>query len=671
MNSRMCSKRGRRFCFALFITLSTLALALPSAGRAIVNIEGHTPEALPDYDSRASVAPSADQLAAANALGANVDWNRFGVASSVSKTGAYVTTGLQATDAVSAARNWLAANKALFRLDSTDSLAAVTTQPFRGTTNDYAIVFRQVADGVGSTDGVATVALVGSKDAGWNVTYASSSLTGGSTDATGSDDLSPAEAWTEAANNVGVDASVVDIAAQSTKAGATTLAVHGLAQTQRVTKAVFATPHHGARAAYDASVTTNAGGNLESYQVVVDAETGDVLYRQSQVDYISDNPTWLAPRHSMPYNNLNAFPWNYPTTDNRAILCWTRDRGMHRRRWATTRRRTRTRAASRRSSRGTFRPPRRASPGRPTRRGETTSTTPGCGAAPTSTTPPPTGARRSSARRARPVTTSRPSRTPGTCRAATRTTSTPRSTRPATTSRPRRSLSSSATTSCTTGRTTSASTRGTGTRSSTTTASRRSTRRRRRAVRWSRPARQRRAARKRPVRCCDRQPRQREHGHRRRRPAPDDEPVRLAAARRLVLRAVRRRRVRLRRLRPRVRPPDREPHDRQGRRRPPGHARRLDGRGVRRLRRAGGLQRAAPAGPAGRGPLHRGRVRHRQRLQRHPRLPRGPSDGRRVPGAGPEPGHGSAELRRLRLRQRRPRGARRRRDLGRSPDGPP
>jgi extracellular elastinolytic metalloproteinase len=327
MHIRICSTRGRLFCIALVVGLSTLALALPSAGRAIVNIEGHTPAALPDYDSRASVAPTADQLAAANVLGANVDWNRFGVASSVSKAGAYITSGLQATDAVSAARKWLAANKALFKLDSTDSLAAVTTQPFRGTTNDYAIVFRQVADGVASTDSVATVALAGSKDAGWNVTYASSSLTGGSTDATGSDDLAPAEAWTEAANNVGVDASVVDIEAQSTKAGATTLVVHGLAQTQHVKKAVFATPHHGARAAYDATVTKNAGGNLESYQIVVDAQTGDLLYRQNLVDYISDNPTWLAPRHSMPYNDLNAFPWNYPTTDGRSLFCWTATTG--------------------------------------------------------------------------------------------------------------------------------------------------------------------------------------------------------------------------------------------------------------------------------------------------------------------------------------------------------
>jgi extracellular elastinolytic metalloproteinase len=319
--------RGLFLCVVIVAALSMLALGLPSAGRAVVNIEGQTPQALPDYDSRASVAPTADQLAAANALGADVSWTRFGTASSVSNAGAFVTKGIQAPDAVSAAREWLSANKALFKLDSTDSLAVATSEPFVGTTNDYAVVFKQVADGVTSTDGVASVALVGSKDAGWNVVYASSSLTGGSTEATGSDDLSPAEAWTAAANEAGVDASVLDVSTQSTTAGATTLAVTGLTQKQQVKKAVFATPHHGARAAYDATVTTNVDGNLQSYQVVVDAETGDLLYRQNQVDNISDNPTWLAPRHSMPYNPMNAFPWNYPTTDGRSLFCWTATAG--------------------------------------------------------------------------------------------------------------------------------------------------------------------------------------------------------------------------------------------------------------------------------------------------------------------------------------------------------
>src|SRR5262249_44252286 len=323
MSNRRSCVRGGRFGLALFVVLWLIALALPAASTAVVNIEGQTPEPLPDFDARASVAPAADQLAAARALGADVSWNRFGVASAVSRNGNYVTRGLQAPDAVSAARKWLDANKELFRLDSTDSLAVATTQPLVGTTNDYAIVFHQVADGVASTDGFPTVALVGSKADGWNVVYASSSLTGGSTDATGSADLTPAVAWTQAANEAGVDVSVVDITAQSTTGATTALTVDGLAQQQQVKKAVFSTPHRGARAAYDATVTTGTAGTLQSYRVVVDAQTGELLSRENLVDYVADNPTWLAPRHSMPYNDLNAFPWNYPTTDNRVVHAWT------------------------------------------------------------------------------------------------------------------------------------------------------------------------------------------------------------------------------------------------------------------------------------------------------------------------------------------------------------
>jgi extracellular elastinolytic metalloproteinase len=319
--------RGISLSAVTITALSILALAIPAAGQAVVDIEGVTPQQLPDYDSRASVAPSADQLAAANALGADVSWNRFGVASSVSNGGAFIAKGLQAPDAVSAARNWLEANKVLFRLDSTDSLVAVTSKPFTGTTNDYAIVFRQQADGVASTDGIATVALVGSRDAGWNVAYASSSLAGGSTEATGDVELAPAEAWAQAAQDAGMNVSVVDVAAQTTNADGTTLVVRGMSQVQHVKRAVFATPHEGARAAYDATVTAGTGGNLKSYQLVVDAQTGDLLYRQNQVDNLTDNPTWLAPRHSMPYNPMNAYPWNYPTTDGRSLFCWTATAG--------------------------------------------------------------------------------------------------------------------------------------------------------------------------------------------------------------------------------------------------------------------------------------------------------------------------------------------------------
>jgi hypothetical protein len=283
-----------------------------------------TPEQLPDYDSRASVAPTAEQLAAANALGANVSWSRFGTAASVIKYGGYVTTGLQAPDAASAARSWLDANKSLFRLDSTNALAVDTAAPLVGTSNDYAVVFRQRADGLTSTDGVVTVSVVGSKATGWKVAYASASLAEGSSTPTGSDALGPAVAWTTAANEAGVNVSVVDVTAKSTRAGTTTLAVDGLSEPQHVKKAVFATPHHGSREAYDATVTTkDADGTLSSYQVVVDAQTGAMLYRQDLVDYLTDNPTWLAFPLAPPTTPINRFPWNYPSTDTRELWCWT------------------------------------------------------------------------------------------------------------------------------------------------------------------------------------------------------------------------------------------------------------------------------------------------------------------------------------------------------------
>ena len=128
-----------------------------------------------------------------------------------------------------------------------------------------------------------------------------------------------------------------------------------------------------------------------------------------------------------------------------------------------------------------------------------------------------------------------------------------------------------------------------------------------------------------------------------------DEHVPLAVARRRVLRAVRRRRLRLRRLRPRVRPHDREPDDRQGRRRPAGQRRRRDGRGVRRLRRARGHERAPHRAGSGLRPYTEGAY-VTATLQRHPRLPRRPADGREFPQPGHEPRHRSAQLRRLRLR---------------------
>src|SRR3954471_1796876 len=119
-------RHGRYWLLAAVWAL--LALAMPSGSLAIANIEDVTPGQLPDYDSRDAVAPTAAQLSAAGDLGARVTWNRFGTPSSVINFGGFVATGIKAPDAVAAARQWVNANAALFRLPSAAGLTVETAQ---------------------------------------------------------------------------------------------------------------------------------------------------------------------------------------------------------------------------------------------------------------------------------------------------------------------------------------------------------------------------------------------------------------------------------------------------------------------------------------------------------------------------------------------------------------
>src|SRR3954454_8998985 len=129
LGGKMLSRHTRRVGVLPFLAVLFLLLALPSTGGAVGNIEEVTPQALPDFDSRATVEPSADQLAAAKALGASVSWNQFGSAASVVKLDGFVASGIAAPDAVAAARQFLAANAALFKLTSASSLDVVTSSP--------------------------------------------------------------------------------------------------------------------------------------------------------------------------------------------------------------------------------------------------------------------------------------------------------------------------------------------------------------------------------------------------------------------------------------------------------------------------------------------------------------------------------------------------------------
>ena len=80
-------------------------------------------QVLNDFDNRTgTVAPNSTQLGMVAGLGATATWNRFGTPASLMRDGGYLATGLSGPDAATVARNWISANKALFRLSSTSGL---------------------------------------------------------------------------------------------------------------------------------------------------------------------------------------------------------------------------------------------------------------------------------------------------------------------------------------------------------------------------------------------------------------------------------------------------------------------------------------------------------------------------------------------------------------------
>ncbi len=319
------ARRARPARTAFIVVLACVALALPSASLAIVDIEGDE-NALADFDTRtASIAPTDAQLAAVDAIGASATWSQFGTPATLIKYGGFLATGIQAENAEGAARAWLGSAKSLYG-NSVDSLQLYRTAPIGSA---QAVFFRQSFDGLTSTtDGIATVAVTGSKADGWNVVFASSTLAPDQP-VSGATELTAAEAYVQAAEAVGTDISVVNVSADGVRQGWTHLDVAGLAEdAQLVRHVAFPTPHHGVRNAYDTTFTAN--GANEGYRQVVDAETGQILLRESTVENLADNPQWKAFPANPPLTALGEYPWNYPSNDSREVWCWTAVAGCDR-----------------------------------------------------------------------------------------------------------------------------------------------------------------------------------------------------------------------------------------------------------------------------------------------------------------------------------------------------
>jgi extracellular elastinolytic metalloproteinase len=268
--------------------LSLLMIGPASSGPALVaGVGGFVSTAeqgvSEDLDARQGrVRPSAEQVAIAESLGAQVTWNDYGTPHSLSRHGGYLATGLVGEDAVAAARSFIEAHKALFRLTSTEGLGVHGSSRLEGS-NGHAVTFRQTFGGLRAAEGgLLTVGLQGGPDQGWKVAYVSSTVTRDSSPAA-EPRLSATDAWSLAAADVGRPTDASAIGPVKEDRGWSVFAVQGYSTAQRARLVAVPTPLDGVRPAYETLVVDSKAPT--AFHHFIDAATGAVLVRKDLVEH--------------------------------------------------------------------------------------------------------------------------------------------------------------------------------------------------------------------------------------------------------------------------------------------------------------------------------------------------------------------------------------------------
>ncbi|HEY0948638.1 M36 family metallopeptidase [Nocardioides sp.] len=266
---------------------------------------------LTDLDARGTALPTAAQRSAVARLGAvDVRWNRFGTPSSILPADGVLARATSA-DPVAAARAWLADHAAVFGLTRTQVAGLELVNDQRLARSDaHAVLFRQrfgdLSPALGSmvTVGVAR----------GEIAYVSSSLARADGSAPAAT-LSPLQAWTKAAANVGrsLDGGVLDRVTSRVADGWTRLSVPGFAQEQLVRLRALALADGTVRPVFETNVVDVEKGAAFAYTLMVDGVTGDVLHRQNQVENSSDafqfqgevTATDCGPQHEFELTDAN------------------------------------------------------------------------------------------------------------------------------------------------------------------------------------------------------------------------------------------------------------------------------------------------------------------------------------------------------------------------------
>ena len=267
---RALSKSLSRWGGISFLVVSLAALA-PDA-RAVIQLETQAPGG--SVDARAGrVAPLAAATSLVASQGWTARWNRFGTVQTLYKPGGVLATGLTG-DPETAARGWIVAHGALFRLTdaSPASLALVRSEPLNQS-GASVLLFRQVSNGVAvGAEGRIKIGLVDGK-LFWVASNAVGDL-GAVAPAT----ITPAQAWLAAAARVPLGVATPTVTALGAQNGWTLLDAPGYTGAQRVRPTIIAMPGATAVPGFEANVVRDApNGQLTGYTAYVDARNANVL----------------------------------------------------------------------------------------------------------------------------------------------------------------------------------------------------------------------------------------------------------------------------------------------------------------------------------------------------------------------------------------------------------
>jgi extracellular elastinolytic metalloproteinase len=276
----------RKPLLALVAMSSLVLIAVGSGPAAAPAVGGFAsilePSGLGDLDARRGpVQPNDQQRAIVSSLGAHATWSEFGTPQSLIRYGGYLATGVQGSNAADAARAFVDANRALFRLSSTANLSVLNDARLAGS-DGHAVVFSQEFGGLRSAEGgLLTVGIHGSAAQGWKVAYASSTTTA-DTGLAANRSISATDAWSRAAADVGksVPAGAIGVIKQDREWSVFT--VDGFSHPQRARLVALPTPLDGVRPAWEVLVVD--GANAFAYQSFVDAANGAVVVRKNLVE---------------------------------------------------------------------------------------------------------------------------------------------------------------------------------------------------------------------------------------------------------------------------------------------------------------------------------------------------------------------------------------------------